>query len=97
MKKKYLYYALFSMLGLTSLAGFASANGFFGMFGNLTPDQIATNQQTMFQKQAAILGINIEDIKNAWAEGKTIKTLAEEKGITQEQLQTKIKDLRLQE
>ncbi|MFH0852661.1 MAG: hypothetical protein V1845_03600 [bacterium] len=99
MKSKYLIYSLVPLLGLSAFIGVnaASAHGFFGLFGNLTPDQIATQQQTMFQKQADLLGISVDDIKNAWAEGKSLKTLAEEKGISQEQLQAKVKEARLQQ
>lgn len=99
MKKKILMYAIIPALGFSALIGVgaASAHGFFGMFNNLTPEQIGTQQQTMFQQQADILGISVDDVKNAWAEGKSLKTLAEEKGITQEQLQAKMKEARLQQ
>ncbi len=99
MKRKIFIYSIFPTLGLAGvlLANVASAHGFFGGFGfgNATPDQIATQQQTMFQNQAAILGLGIDDVKNAWAEGKTMKQLMDEKGITQDQVQARMKDARL--
>lgn len=100
MKKKYLVYTIlpvmvFALLGV----GFASAcgwGGFFG-FGNIDPDKVAERQQTMFQGQANLLGISVDGIKNYWAEGKTMKEIMEEKGITQEQVQAKMKELRVQQ
>lgn len=98
MKKKYLLYTILPIAAFAVLgAGVVSACGFFGGFGNLSPDEIANRQQTMFQEQAQILGISIEEIKNAWAEGKTIKQIMEEKGISQEQVEARIKDLRTQQ
>ncbi len=73
----------------------ASAMGFGGgMMSNLTSDEIATRQTTMFQQQAALLGATLDEVKQAWADGKDMKTLASEKGITETQLQEKMKTLR---
>ena len=96
MKKKYLVYALAPMtlgLGLLSMQ-MASAHGLFGGFNNLTPEQIATRQQDMFQQEANILGLSVDEVKTAWAEGKTMQELATAKGITSEQLQTKMQAAR---
>lgn len=100
MKKKYLLYSIlpvmvFALLGV----GTASAcgwGGFFG-FGNVDPDKVAERQQAMFERQAQILGISVEEVKNYWAEGKTMKEITEEKGISNEQIQARMKELRLQE
>ena len=100
MKNKIMLHAFLpAMLGLGLMgAGAASAN-WFGLFGgsSATPEQIATRQQTIFDQEAQILGVSVDDVKNAWADGKTFQQLAQEKGITQEQLQTKMKDLRTQQ
>jgi len=48
----------------------------------------------MFDNEAQILGISVDEVKNAWAQGKTMMQLAQEKGITEAQLQAKIKDAR---
>lgn len=80
---------------------FGGFNGFGGlggwhMFGsNLSNDEIASRYQTMFQKEADLLGINVNDVKAAWAEGKSFQQLANEKGITNEQLAQKLKDAHL--
>ncbi len=81
----------FSLLG----AGVASAHGMFGygMFGsNATPDQIVTRQTTMFQDQATLLGISVNDVKSGWAQGKSIVEIAKDHNITSTQLQQKMKD-----
>lgn len=96
MKNKLLLYAIFPVIGL-GLLGFnaASAHGLFGGFGsvaNMTPEQIVNRQQTMFQNEADMLGISVEDVKNGWAEGKNLLQIAADHGITKEQLQQKMKD-----
>jgi len=78
-------------------AGIASANGWFGGLGNLSSDEIATRQQTMFQNEAQILGINTDELKEYWAEGKSIRDIMDEKGITEEQVQARMKDLQTQQ
>lgn len=94
-----LAYAIIPVLGLSAVVGVsaASAHGLFGGFGTLSPDEIATRQETMFQSEASILGINVDEVKDAWAEGKSVKDLADAHGITPEQLQQKLKDARLQQ
>lgn len=86
------------ILGLAFLGvNVASAcgyGGWFGSFVNADPEKIASIQQTMFEKQAQMLGISVDEVKNAWAEGKTISQLAKEKGITAEQLQEKMQNAR---
>jgi hypothetical protein len=97
---KYIGIAIFPALALVLMgASSASAHGMFGFGGmnNLTPDQIVTNQQSKFQEQANLLGISVDEVKNAWASGKSMQTLATEKGLTKEQLQQKMQDLRKQQ
>ena len=93
MKKKLFAYTLLPVLGLSLLAGasLTSANGFFF---SATPDEIATHHQEMFQSQAQLLGVTTEEVKAAWAEGKTLQDLAKEKGMTDEEFQQKMKDAR---
>jgi hypothetical protein len=85
-----------TIAGVLSLVAFgavsASAMGFGGMgMSNLTPDEIATRQTSMFANQAALIGATTDEVKNAWADGKDFKTLASEKGVTEAQLQAKMK------
>jgi hypothetical protein len=84
------------VMGVLSLAAFgivsASAMGFGGGFssGTLSADEIATRHTTMFSQQAGMIGASVDEVKNAWASGKSFTTLAQEKGVTQEQLRTKM-------
>jgi hypothetical protein len=100
MNGKYVMYALIPAFALALAAGgVASARGMFGGFGqsNLTPDQIAENQQTRFQNEANLLGISVDEVKNAWAAGKNMRDLAAEKGVSQDQLHTKMLELQKQQ
>ena len=87
MKKKYLTYAIIPALGL-GLLGVSSvyAHGMFWGVGNLSPEDLVTRQQAMFQQQADLLGITLDQYREKWADGKTLKEIAAELGITQEQL-----------
>ncbi|OGZ45769.1 MAG: hypothetical protein A3C84_00655 [Candidatus Ryanbacteria bacterium RIFCSPHIGHO2_02_FULL_48_12] len=84
MKHKTLMYSILPVLSLGLLtANVASAHGFFGGFADLPLEEIASRQQSAFQKEAEILGISVDEVKTAWAEGKTIKQIIEEKSIDQ--------------
>lgn len=93
--KKIITYALVSVLGLSALTGVASARGFGGGFGlgasNLSADEIASRQQTMFQNEANLLGIEVSKIIEGWSQGKTLQQIAKDNGITQDQLAAKLK------
>jgi len=101
MKNKKLFaYALALTLGVGALgtASVASAHGFFGMMGSqATPEEIASRHQSMFQAQANLLGVSVDEVKAAWAQGKTMLDLAKEKGISEETLQTKMKAQRTEQ
>lgn len=76
----------------------ASAMGWGGgMTGTLTPDEIAARQTSMFTRQASLIGATVDEVKAAWAQGKSFQTLATEKGVTQAQLQTKLQADRLEQ
>lgn len=91
-----------TIAGVLTLVAFgavsASAMGFGGGFGfgmnQATPDEIATRQTTMFQQHANLLGVSLDEVKQAWADGKSFRTLATEKGVTDAQLQAKLKTQR---
>ncbi len=96
MRKKVLIYALLPAIGFSFFvanAAFAHGNwGWFGMSTNIDPDEIATRQEQMFANEAQILGISVAELKEGWAQGKTMAQIAEDKGITNEQLKEKIKN-----
>jgi hypothetical protein len=95
--RKVFVYAVIPVLAWAMFFGANSvyARGMFGFGQNATPDEIASRHQEMFQEQATLLGISVEDVKSSWAQGKNIQELAKEKGITAEQLQQKMKDTKI--
>ncbi|MEK7600348.1 MAG: hypothetical protein AAB463_00085 [Patescibacteria group bacterium] len=99
MKKNMLAYVIVPALGLSAIAGsgVASAHGLFGGFGSATSDEGIARQQEMFQSHATLLGISVDAVKNAWAEGTSFQELAKAQGITKEQLQAKMKAVRLEQ
>ncbi len=96
MKKKNIMYALVPVMALGLILGVqaVSAHGWFGMMGDATPAEIAAREQTMFQQQADLLGVSVDEVKDAWAQGKTMRDLAQGKGITDAQLQEKMRTQR---
>jgi DNA-binding phage protein len=93
MKRKFIAYAMLPILG-AGILGMSAANAhpLFGVGSKATPEEIATRQQDMFQKQADLLGISVDKIKEGWASGKDIMQIAEENGVTKDQLKQKMKD-----
>lgn len=88
--KKVGAFSTLSMLAVGVMS--ASAMGMGQMMGsNATPDEIATRQGVMFQEEALLIGVSVDEVKAAWADGKNFKTLAKEKGVTEGQLQAQIK------
>ncbi len=95
MSKKYLAYTILPALALVLAGtGVASAHGWFGGFGNATPEEIAQRQETMFQSKAELFGISADELKNYWAEGKNFEEIAGAEGITQGQLQERMTEAR---
>ncbi|HEY1037391.1 MAG TPA: hypothetical protein VGE62_02305 [Candidatus Paceibacterota bacterium] len=91
LKKKTTALAVLGVLGLILAGpGSAAAFGFKPGAATLAPEQIAAHQTERFTKQANLIGATLEEVKNAWAEGKSLKDLALSKGITEEQLRLKM-------
>jgi len=101
LKHKILAYSMIPALLGVGFIGInsVSANGLFGggYMNNLSIDEIATRQQAMFQNEADILGITVNEVKDAWASGKSFMELAKEKGLTGNELQAKLKAAREQQ
>ncbi len=97
MKKKILIQSLITMgvLGLAGI-GVVSAHGEFGWLGTFDAEKFTERQQAMFQSQADLLGLDINKIKNYWSEGKSLQEIAQAEGITDEQLQERMKQSREQ-
>lgn len=90
--KNRLKYLVLPLMGFALLAaGTVSAHGL--MFGSsATPEEAAARQTQAFHNQAGLLGISVEEMKNYWAKGMTLPEIAKEKGISEQQLQEKIKE-----
>ena len=99
MNKQMLSYIALPVIGL-GLFGAQSASahgmGMMGGFWSSNPEEIAIRQQTMFDEQAQIFGLTVDEVKNAWAEGKSLKELANAKGVTDEQIQARLKERQTQ-
>lgn len=91
--KKILTYSFITagLIGALSIGG-VSAHGWFGLDEDATPEEVAQRQELMFEKKADLLGISVDQVKEAWAQGKNFKELAQEQGITQEELQTRMRE-----
>ena len=97
-KLRKILYAALPVIGIASVIGVqvASAHGFFGGFASLTPEEIATRQPARFQQEAELLGVSADDVKAAWAEGKSFRQLMQEKGISEDAVVQRMKDAKLQ-
>lgn len=93
MKKKIAAFAILPVLGI-SLIGLQRASAASILTPGATQQDIATRVQSMFQSQADLLGVSVDDVKNAWAAGKSLKDLAAEKGISPADLAAKMKAAR---
>lgn len=90
--------ALIPSIGLALLtisSASAMSFGHMNVNANASPDEIATRQSAMFQDHANMLGLNVDDVKSAWASGKDLKTLAKEKGISLDTVKQKMDATRL--
>jgi hypothetical protein len=89
MKHKALLFAFLPVLGAGLIvATSASAHGF--MMGGALSADFAVNQQAMFDQEAKLLGLSVDDIKSAWAEGKTLQDIAKDKGLSDADLRSRI-------
>lgn len=98
MPKTFTRYFTYAVVPVAALALFltttsASAHG-WGWFKNADPAEVAQRQQEMFQDQADLLGTTVDKVKDAWAKGQTTAELAEELGISETDLQNKMKETR---
>lgn len=92
MTKKYLTYLALPAVGILLLGGTALAHGWGG--GNATPEQITARYQQQFSSEATMLGLSVDDVKQAWASGKSLQQLATDHGISAADLQKKMADAR---
>ncbi len=92
MKKRYLAGLIVPLFAFAAIGvQMASAHG-WGFAANQDPAQIAEAQTQAFEKQSALLGISVDEYKNLWAQGKNFREIAQEKGISQDQLKQKMQE-----
>ena len=91
-KRKILTYGSIFALAVFLSSGVAKADAFWG--GNMSLDERAEMQQKMFTEQANLLGVSVDEVKNAWANGQNIFELAKAKGISEDTLKAKMESLR---
>jgi hypothetical protein len=101
-KKKILLATILPLLAVVVIgATMVSAQGGSGMghgpggygFIEATPEEVVTRHTAMFEQQANILGISVDAVKQAWAEGQSFSDLASANGISEDDLQNKMKEL----
>jgi len=71
--------------------GVASAHGVWGMMGTIDPQAFAQRYSDQMTQQATVLGISVEEMKSYWSQGKTLWDIAQEKGISDTDLQARLK------
>jgi hypothetical protein len=92
-KYKIAFYALSAALpAIIAIPVFANMSG---NAVDSSPAEIAARQQAAFQNEADILGIGVDAVKNFWAQGLTLQQMARQQGISDTDLQTKLRDARV--
>ena len=87
--KVYIVLAALPVILVSVLAiNFVSAHGWF----KISSENAAEHKSVMFEQKAALLGISVEEMKNAWAEGKNFHEFMEESGLTKEDLKARMKE-----
>lgn len=70
-----------------------AVSGAFVASAHMGPE-LDANLSARFENEAKILGMTTEEVKNAWAEGKSIFDLAAEKGISTTTINAKMTEAR---
>lgn len=92
MKKKALAYLTLPVVAAVLLGvGTASAHGWFGSWRTMAPEEIASQHKAMFQEQADLLGMSVAEVTEAWSQGKSITQIAQEKGISESDLASRMR------
>ncbi len=92
MNKKILFSALALSLLFTLGVNSALAQGWFHGRENFDPEKIVDRQTEMFENQANLLGISVDQMKEYWSAGKNLKEIATELNISDEDLRLKMQE-----
>jgi len=91
MNKKILLFSILTLVVLATVGiSSVSAHGWFGLGGILEPEKVVERQNQMFEQQANLLDINVDKVKDYWAQGKNVREIVTELGISNEDLQAKM-------
>lgn len=77
--------AMIPVMGLSMFASSASM-----AFAATPAEKTAQHQENFFQKEASLLGLSLDEVKGAWAEGKRLLELAADHGISKDALKARI-------
>lgn len=94
MKKKILFLVLIFGLLVMVGANSALARGWFSNGSELNSEELVNKHQEMFLKKANLLGITPEAMKEYWSQGKDLREIANEMGLSLEDLEIKMKEKR---
>jgi predicted DNA-binding protein YlxM (UPF0122 family) len=76
----------------------AKGFGFLGWgFGKINLEDWTEKMKKIFEGWADLLQISVDKVKNYWAEGKSLKEIMEAENISEEDLQKRMKEKRLEE
>lgn len=92
-KKKYLLIPAFAVLALLGGGAALAQGGMGGMFLG-DPTVAAQRFDSQMSEHASLLGISVDEMKNYWSQGKNLEEIAKEKGISDTDLQAKMKAAR---
>lgn len=97
--KKYLWatvpaMALVGLVAVSSVSAASDEVGAVRLFGPRGGGHMGIGDPDKFLErltsEASMLGISVDEMKTYWSQGKGVKEIATEKGITEEQLKTKM-------
>lgn len=86
---RYAWAVPFLAVAAIAVASTASAHGLWQ-----DPAAQAEAMETRFEQEAALLGTDVGTVKEAWADGKTVPQLAEDLGLSPDDLNKKIQEMR---
>lgn len=95
MKKKYFIVPAFAFMALFGASATMAHGGNDSQLWRTDVAKAMSNWTERMTKDASILGISVGEMKSYWANGKNMADIAKEKGISDTDLQAKLKTERL--
>lgn len=85
-------FALAGLIGVGSLTAYAAGNDWSLGLGKFD----SSHWEQRLSSEASLLGITLDEMKSFWSQGKSVKEIAAEKGISETDLAAKMKAQRLE-